>query len=1000
MSVSLGVAAIGLLLTLIALAWLQYQLREDARERFERNVAVLEGNIVTRFDRLMYGLEGLRSYFSAVEGHVSRETFQAWASSRRVREVFPGIRGFGFIERVERSGLAFWVDTVRADYAPDFKVRTQGAAPDLYIIKFIEPLDNNRPAWGYDVGSEPVRREAIERAINSGEPALTGRITLVQDGQKRPGYLYYLPVYKSAMALGTPKQRRDALLGVVYAPIVIDEFLNGVADLTAGLLNVALFDTPEADPAARVFVLGASSQASVSGIRLSDGVLRMQRTLSVGGRRLLLSAEPTPRFHQSIDTMAPVWIGLLGTVLSVLLAVVVYLLVVGRARAEALARRITADLQEAKGRAEAALRDSRALLDTLHQFSLVSVADASGHIIEVNDAFCALSGYSRSELLGQNHRIINSGHHDAAFWNDMWHQISSGEPWSGEVCNRAKDGSHYWVHNIIAPFCGADGCIEKYVSIRTDITALKQAEQELRERAERYKLAIEGGNDGIWDWMDLSKQTEWWSPQCYRLLGYEPGEFTADLLTFGRLLHPAHREANSRALKAAFDNVKPYDVELMLLNKAGDYRWYRVRAKVYFDERGRPYRMAGSLQDVHERHLAQDALNEYSARLSAVLRLSPDGFVSFGGDGRVTYASPAVEVLTGLAEAAVVGRDETAFLGLLLERSTRGGGGLDFEALRALGGSELGGVRVGRDKAVLEMAQSPRRVLELGLSRGEGDVVSKVLYLRDITRESELDRMKSDFLSMAAHELRTPMSSIYGFTELLLTRDYPTDKRQDLLGRIHRQSESMMHILGELLDLARLEARRGADFTMVPLDLAAVVGEVLHDFSPPLQRAAPALVNVVAAQAMEVRADRQKLKQALLNLLSNAYKYSPQGGAVSVGFERVAAVDAAGGEWRGERQSEFGVRVSDQGIGMTPEQLAHVGERFYRADKSGSIPGTGLGVSIVNEIAELMGGRLEIRSEVGRGTQVTLWLPALAAPELIEPLQRAGPETCAAPLLD
>lgn len=979
-----SVALLALLLTLIVAGWFQYRVHEDARERFERHVAVLEGNITTRFDRLTYGLEGLRSYFSAAEGRVSRESFHAWANARRVREGFPGIRGFGFIERVDRSGLAFWVDGVRADYAPEFNVRTSGNAPDLYVIRFIEPLDNNRAAWGYDVGSEAVRREAIERAIDSGQPALTGRIALVQDGRKRPGYLYYLPVYKSFMALDTPRQRRDALLGVVYAPIVTEEFLSGVADLSDGLLNVRVYDAAHPDPAAQVFALLPAGEAgSGTGGLWADSRLRAERVLGVGGRQLLLCSDPTPKFRHGVDAMAPVWFGLLGLALSALLAFVAYLLVVGRSRAEALARRITADLQEAKGRAEAALRDSRALLDTLHQFSLVSVADATGRIIEVNDAFCALSGYTRNELLGQNYRIVNSGHHDAAFWADMWHCISSGQPWSGEVCNRAKDGSLYWVHNIIAPFIGADGLIEKYVSIRTDITARKQAEQELRDMAERYTLAIEGGNDGIWDWMNVHDQAEWWSPQCYRLLGYEPGEIQSDLLTFENLVHPAHRDANLDALEAALRNAKPYDIEYLLLTKSGDYRWYRARAKVFFDERGHPYRMAGSLQDVHEQHLTQDALKESSERLGAVLNLSPDGFVSFGSDGRVTYASPALEKLTGLSEGAVVGRDEAAFLGLLLQRSTRGGGMMNFEALRELIGQGQQGVRAGRDQLVIEMAQSPRRLIELGLSRGEGDVVSKVLYLRDVTREREVDQMKSDFLSMAAHELRTPMSSIYGFTELLLTRDYSAEKQKDLLARIHRHSEGMMAILGELLDLARLEARRGADFNMVELDLVAFVREVVQDFSPPPDRAAPVLDVASPRSAMWVSADGNKLKQALLNVLTNAYKYSPRGGAVRVRFERV--------------DGEFGVCVADQGIGMTPEQLARVGERFYRADKSGSIPGTGLGVSIINEIAELMGGRLDIRSEVGRGTEVTLWLPAGVAPASVE---QAGHDTSAAPLID
>jgi two-component system, OmpR family, sensor histidine kinase VicK len=116
-----------------------------------------------------------------------------------------------------------------------------------------------------------------------------------------------------------------------------------------------------------------------------------------------------------------------------------------------------------------------------------------------------------------------------------------------------------------------------------------------------------------------------------------------------------------------------------------------------------------------------------------------------------------------------------------------------------------------------------------------------------------------------------------------------------------------------------------------------------------------------------VKADPQKLKQAVLNVLSNAYKYSPGGGEVRVSF--VSADEAA----LAEGPQRFGVRISDQGIGMSPDQVARMGERFFRADKSGNIPGTGLGLSIVKELLDLMGGRMQVRSELGRGTEVTLW---------------------------
>ncbi|HYR24497.1 MAG TPA: CHASE domain-containing protein, partial [Aquabacterium sp.] len=119
---------------------------------------------------------------------------------------------------------------------------------------------------------------------------------------------------------------------------------------------------------------------------------------------------------------------------------------------------------------EAALRETDALLGTIQQHAIVSVTDRNGRITDVNEAFCRLSGYARDELIGQDHRILNSGQQPAAFWAEMWQSISAGRPWRGEICNRAKNGSLHWVDSIIAPVLGSDGQIERFIDIRHDIT--------------------------------------------------------------------------------------------------------------------------------------------------------------------------------------------------------------------------------------------------------------------------------------------------------------------------------------------------------------------------------------------------------------------------------------------------------------------------------------------------------------------------------------------------
>ncbi|MDX6612127.1 MAG: hypothetical protein QOD75_1313 [Blastocatellia bacterium] len=133
----------------------------------------------------------------------------------------------------------------------------------------------------------------------------------------------------------------------------------------------------------------------------------------------------------------------------------------------------------ARMQAEETLRENYALLRTIHMHSIVSVTDQAGRILDANEGFCKISGYSRDELVGQTHRIVNSGVQEHAFWTDMWQTITAGQPWRGEICNRNKDGALYWVDSIIAPFMSEDGHTKRYMSVRTDITARKQAEEAL-----------------------------------------------------------------------------------------------------------------------------------------------------------------------------------------------------------------------------------------------------------------------------------------------------------------------------------------------------------------------------------------------------------------------------------------------------------------------------------------------------------------------------------------
>jgi PAS domain S-box-containing protein len=370
-------------------------------------------------------------------------------------------------------------------------------------------------------------------------------------------------------------------------------------------------------------------------------------------------------------------------------------------------------------------------------------------------------------------------------------------------------------------------------------------------------------------------------------------------------------------------------------------------------------------QDITELDVLRTGMEHKVAKrtseLNAIFTLSPDGFVLFDNTNNIVYVNPVLLEMTGFKLKNTMGINVEQFSSKISAL---------FDLEKTTPTSFINDNDNDNDNDSYErtfyLARPSTRVIKCiqkSMRDDEGVLQGQVLYFRDVTHETEVDTMKSEFLTTAAHELRTPLASIYGFSELLMHRTYDATESKDMIETIHRQSLHLKKLLDELLDLSRIEARAGKDFYMKPSSLESVVNQCINDIKGAHKGR---FINFINPDRWPlVNIDEEKLSQVFTNVLSNSLKYSPDGANVDVSTSS-RIVDG---------HKEFGVHIQDYGIGLSNAERLRVGERFYRADGSGSIPGTGLGLALVKEIISIHEGELEIASESNIGSTFTVWLP-------------------------
>jgi signal transduction histidine kinase len=254
-----------------------------------------------------------------------------------------------------------------------------------------------------------------------------------------------------------------------------------------------------------------------------------------------------------------------------------------------------------------------------------------------------------------------------------------------------------------------------------------------------------------------------------------------------------------------------------------------------------------------------------------------------------------------------------------------------------------------------------------------GQLTGRLWVVSDVTREREADRLKSEFISIVSHELRTPLTSILGYTELLLARDFAPTEQREFVKTVYNEANHLSQIVEDLLGISRLEAGT-VKLNQWVVSMRQLIGEMTAQLSHHLSTRHRMVIHI-PNQLPPAYVDRDKVKQIMFNLLINAAKYSPRGGEIALSIEEAAELPAEHPPGR-----FLLVTVRDQGIGIAPEDLPRIWERFYRVDNTNTrrIGGTGLGLSITRALVELHGGRIWVESIAGKGSAFSFTLPVVA----------------------
>jgi len=914
---------------------------QESAGRFAARSDQLRWRLQARMQEYERMLRGGVALFAAA-ARVDRTGWHDFVASQEIPVRLPGVQGIGYVARVRATERARFAQAVRGEGFGRFEVFPQGERPEYMPVLYIEPFDQrNRRSFGFDVYSEPARRQAMDAARDSGRAVLTDRVRLVQEDAEHPqaGFLLYLPVYRKGAATQTLAQRRAALAGFVFSPFRVGDLVNGILQDDWPDLRVQVYDgdapLPEAllhgDPA---FAAGGSARPAVRYADLATPIL---------GHALTLRVQATPAFEATVDRKKEQLVLLAGVVVSLLMFGTVRAQTLMGERATVLARRMTRELAASQARYRLLYEASPAMLHSI---------DRQGRLVAVSDAWLQRLGYRREQVLGRACVDFLSPQSRLRA-----HELAPPErSWTGQcvgieyqmVC---QDGT---LIDVLLSAVVLPGEEAHALGFLEDITDRRRAEREAgaararaREVNERLAAIVATSGEAIIS-QSLNGMIETWNRGAAALFGYLAEEIVGRSVR--TLLPPDRIDEEQRLVERVVGGEAIVQHQTIRLHRDGSRLDVAVTLSPICGAEGRLVGISKVVRDVTPQRL----LRELQERQAAILQCAGVSIIATDTRGIIQSFNAEAERMLGFGAQEVTGTSLAAMIHVPREVQARAQQlsaqlgvyvPANFEALFAW--ARRGAVDqrewtyLRRDGSAL-----PVSVSVSATRAGDGQINGFICIAIDHSARKaheELQRTalleKETLLKEVYHRVKNNLQVVSSLFNLQL-RGLPAGTARATLQQSADRVRAMALVHEKLCRSNNLET----------IDILAYVRDLCESLAAATGAGERGITVALDIEPLEIGLDASVPLGLLLNeLICNSLKHAfpdGRGGTVRV---RLAQ------DGRGAARLEVG----DDGIG-----IAH--------DRAGARPAS-LGLRLAATLARQLGGTLHFGG--GGGTCVTLSFP-------------------------